>query len=221
VSIQVTSSSQPPQISATSGNQKTGAGGSALFTVTASGSGPIAYQWLFDGIGIVGATNNQLNLTNLQFTNAGVYTVVVSNAAGTTSSSTLLTVGASLGFYQTNHGLVLTWPPPYLLQSATNVVGPYFDVAGASSPYTNATGAGPRRFFRLRAGAAASLVPIGFSGGRFSFGGSGVPGYNYVIEASADLLNWVPIRTNAAPFQFTDPAASNYQARFYRSFFLQ
>jgi len=35
----------------------------------------------------------------------------------------------------------------------------------------------------------------------------GVPDYNFVIEASANLFNWVPLVTNASPFQFTDTRA--------------
>jgi hypothetical protein len=33
---------------------------------------------------------------------------------------------------------------------------------------------------------------------------NGVPGTNYVIEASTNLFNWVSLVTNASPFQFTD-----------------
>jgi hypothetical protein len=45
-------------------------------------------------------------------------------------------------------GLVLTWPVGATLQTATNVSGPYSDVA-ASSPYTNRF-SDSQRFFRLR-----------------------------------------------------------------------
>jgi len=46
--------------------------------------------------------------------------------------------------------LLLNWVGSYHLQTATNVAGPYLDLAGASSPYTNALGANPRQFFRLK-----------------------------------------------------------------------
>jgi hypothetical protein len=46
--------------------------------------------------------------------------------------------------------LVLTWPANCILQSSTNVVGPYLDVPGATSPYTNDVTTDPQRFFRLR-----------------------------------------------------------------------
>ena len=38
----------------------------------------------------------------------------------------------------------------------------------------------------------------------FMLGLKGVPDYNYVIEASANLFNWVSLVTNTSPFQFTD-----------------
>jgi hypothetical protein len=47
-------------------------------------------------------------------------------------------------------GAVLRWTGPFALQSATNVSGPYADVPGATSPYTNNNRAVPRQFFRLR-----------------------------------------------------------------------
>lgn len=49
---------------------------------------------------------------------------------------------------------------------------------------------------------------------------SGPIASDYVILASTDLVNWTPISTNAAPtgnFVFTEAAAANYSARFYRA----
>lgn len=45
---------------------------------------------------------------------------------------------------------VLTWGDTSVLQSSTNVAGPYADVLMASSPYTNAMGSVLGMFFRLR-----------------------------------------------------------------------
>jgi hypothetical protein len=45
---------------------------------------------------------------------------------------------------------ILSWTGTSTLQSATNVAGPYLDVPGATSPYTNDSGALPQQFFRLR-----------------------------------------------------------------------
>jgi hypothetical protein len=50
--------------------------------------------------------------------------------------------------YFTNY-VVLTWPNG-ILQDATNVTGPYLDVPGATSPYTNITTSPHDKFYRLR-----------------------------------------------------------------------
>jgi len=46
------------------------------------GSPPLAYQWQLNGVDILDATNAWLSLPKLQLTDAGVYQVIVSNAAG-------------------------------------------------------------------------------------------------------------------------------------------
>jgi uncharacterized repeat protein (TIGR01451 family) len=56
--------------------------------------------------------------------------------------------------YNVGSDLILTWEGQYVLQAATNVIGPYVDVPTAISPYTNLLGTEPRLFFRLRASQA-------------------------------------------------------------------
>ncbi len=68
-------------------NQSAPIGGTATFTVTASGAGPLAYQWQFDGATLAGATNSMLSLTNVQPAQAGAYTVVVTNRVGAVTSA--------------------------------------------------------------------------------------------------------------------------------------
>ncbi|MGC9940597.1 MAG: protease pro-enzyme activation domain-containing protein [Verrucomicrobiota bacterium] len=58
------------------------------------------------------------------------------------------------------------------------------------------------------------------TGGTFQFTVTGQSGQEYIIQASTNLLDWVPIYTNPAPyispFNFVDPNASGYSSRFYR-----
>ena len=56
-------------------------------TVTATGTQPFTYQWRKDGTAIAGATNRTLTLANVTSSAAGAYTVVVTNAQGTATSS--------------------------------------------------------------------------------------------------------------------------------------
>jgi hypothetical protein len=50
----------------------------------------------------------------------------------------------------------------------------------------------------------------------FMLGLKGVPDYNYVIEASTNLFNWVSLVTNASPFQFTDTNRAGFRQRYCR-----
>src|ERR1019366_8059624 len=68
-------------------------GSNATFGVNASGTSPLAYQWLFGGTNIPGATTNFYSITNVQATHAGNYSVIVTNSVGSvTSSVAVLTV---------------------------------------------------------------------------------------------------------------------------------
>jgi len=51
-------------------------------SVAAWGTGPLTYQWLDNGVAIANATNQTLTLSDIQFTNAGLYSVVVSSPLG-------------------------------------------------------------------------------------------------------------------------------------------
>ena len=80
-------------------------GKSVSFSVnTSNGIPPLTYQWLKDGVAIPDATNSLLQITNLQLTNAGVYTVVVSDAVSTTLTSlpatlTVNSAGVGIALY--------------------------------------------------------------------------------------------------------------------------
>ena len=68
------------------------------FTVVATGNRgePLSYQWQFGGTNIAGATASSLTISNIAIANEGYYSVVVTNAIGTaTSSSALMTVVSS------------------------------------------------------------------------------------------------------------------------------
>ena len=71
-------------------------GGSATFSVAASGTTPFTYQWRKDGAAISGATAATLTISNVQAGDAGGYSVVVTNGAGSaTSAAATLTVTTS------------------------------------------------------------------------------------------------------------------------------
>jgi len=59
-------------------SQIVGEGSQPFFSVSAAGPPPLTYQWYFGSNVVAGATNRWLNLTNVQFSQAGSYTVKVS-----------------------------------------------------------------------------------------------------------------------------------------------
>jgi endonuclease/exonuclease/phosphatase family metal-dependent hydrolase len=95
-----------PIITAQPQNQSAAVSGTAMFSITASGSTPLAYQWYFNTNTLIpGAITNSLTVTNAQFTNAGSYSVVITNSVGSvTSVVAVLTVssGASSVIAQWN-----------------------------------------------------------------------------------------------------------------------
>lgn len=128
----------PPGISTQPGSQSARAGAAVVFTVAANGTGPLGYQWRKDGTAISGATSASLTLGNIQSSDAGAYTVVVTNAAGSiTSSAATLTIGI---------------PPGIAVQPVDQIVK-----AGASVGFTvTATGTPPLSYQWNKDGAPVS-----------------------------------------------------------------
>jgi hypothetical protein len=71
-----------PQITVHPQNQTVAVGGTASFTVTATGTAPLTYQWLHGGFAVGGVTTSNLTINPVTETDEGSYTVRVSNAAG-------------------------------------------------------------------------------------------------------------------------------------------
>jgi hypothetical protein len=100
----------PPVITAQPTNQTVNVGQTAVFSVIAGGSAPLNYQWKYGGTNILNATNTTLTLTNVQLTQAGSYSVTVTNIAGSTNSvSATLTVNVPV-CTPAPSGLVSWWP---------------------------------------------------------------------------------------------------------------
>jgi hypothetical protein len=134
------------------------AGQTANYTVAASGSAPLSYQWFCNGTLLPGQTNAGFTLTNVQPTNAGQYYAQVSNEAGSALS------GAA-GLSVSTKGI---------------------------------------------------LVAPAIVNNQFQFALEGVAGARYIIDASSNLVAWLPWQTNA-PGTFLDSLSSNVTQRFYRA----
>ena len=109
------------------------AGSTATFAASASGAAPLNYQWLKNGNNVViGATTNVLTLAGVTTNSAGNYSLVVTNAYGSiTSSVAALTVTLPVFSIQSvaandngSFTLNLTGTPgaSYVLEATTNLL---------------------------------------------------------------------------------------------------
>ena len=75
--------------------QSVQAGANVTFSVTATGSGTLTYQWYKDSVSITGATASTLSLPAVSASNAGAYSVKITNSVSSiTSTGFALNVGA-------------------------------------------------------------------------------------------------------------------------------
>jgi hypothetical protein len=96
VSLTVLSLFIPPSITSYPEKLTATAGSPAMFTVGASGTQPLTFQWLLGGVAIPGATSATLVIADVQVADAGTYSAVVTNPAGSsTSIGAVLTVAAA------------------------------------------------------------------------------------------------------------------------------
>lgn len=149
-------------------------GGNVGFTVFKAGIAPTSYQWRFRGTNIAGGTSSSLNLTNVQASDAGNYTVVLSNSGGTiTSSNAFLDVRVPDPFaFEPFAPAVTTYAP------GANLIG-QTDAGGQG--WTQAGPAGVQPV--IQSGSLSIGGLAGPSGNSVKFGGMGtsarfVPGTN-------------------------------------------
>lgn len=109
-----------PTITVQPVSQSVASGGDAIFSVSATGTPALTYQWYKNGVAMSGKTSSVLSLTGVTSGDAANYTVKVTNAYGSaTSSAATLTVGSLF----TAYWLAMTSDP-------------YPTIHGGSDPYT-------------------------------------------------------------------------------------
>src|SRR5690349_21196961 len=97
----------PPAITAQPRSQSVSPGANVTFRVTAAGTPPLSFQWFWNEAPVDAATNSTLVLTNVNLTQAGSYSVVVSNDGGPiTSGGAVLSVDPT--FTKITTGLIAT-----------------------------------------------------------------------------------------------------------------
>lgn len=104
-------------------------GATVTFTVAAQANAPLTYQWQVYGTNLPGATSTTLTLSSVSLSQAGPYSVVVSNVWGTVTSQ-----GAELDVRET----VIT---RYVWQDSPSPTPPYTNWATAARVIQDAVAA--------------------------------------------------------------------------------
>jgi hypothetical protein len=160
----------PPSISSGPANMVVGIGLNATFSVSATGSLPLAYQWEFNGTNLDGATVSSLTISNVQVANAGTYAVVVTNLYGIANSNALLTV---------QDPFIVSQPQNQTITEGT-----------AASFGVSAVGTLPLRYQWLKQG-----LPL-VDGGNIS--GAQTPSLTLSNVQAADVANYSVVVANAS-----------------------
>ncbi len=130
VRVELIPAGTAPLINTQPQDQTVFTGQTATFSVIASGTGPLTYQWYYnENTLLTNATSSSLTITNAQPSDIGGYSVIVSNAFGSAISDTAeLTVSAATAPSIVNQPQSLTVLPG---QSAVFTV-----TAGGSAPFS-------------------------------------------------------------------------------------
>ena len=96
--LTVSATTSPPIFQYQPNSTTVNVNGTATFSVGLVGTPPLKYQWYKGGAAIAGATSTYLTFPSAQLTDAGVYSVSITNPVGTvTSTNASLTV--NLGWH--------------------------------------------------------------------------------------------------------------------------
>jgi len=219
----------PPGIITQPKSQTVIQGTNVTFSVVVSSVSYPTYQWRFAREArnnIPGATNSSYTVTNAQATNAGDYSVAVTNAVGYTNSAvaqltvrvpplitrqpqgTNVTIGSPVTFDVGVEGsptLRFQWRFNgadifgATTQGYTNSNVHAADGGDYSVVITNGVGATNSIDAHLTVTVPALRLtsPQRLATGSFQFYVSGVSNQPYVVEGSDNLTNWTPLNTNA------------------------
>jgi hypothetical protein len=127
----------PPSIAVQPTNNTVSPNGGVTLNVSATG-GDLSYQWQFDGTNIAGGIGASLTITNVSAANIGVYTVIVSNAAGSVTSTSVMLASVDIKMFA---GIIVDGPlgSNYLIQATANLASTNWttltNVALPTQPY--------------------------------------------------------------------------------------
>jgi hypothetical protein len=220
-------------------------GSTVVFSVGVTATAPVGYQWYQDGFPLDGETDSTLTLDDVADSDAGDYTVTVTNVYGSvTSSPAILVTVPPLIVSQPASVIALVGQPvsfsvsvngatPFTyqwLKDGGNVPGAVnrilnipsvalSDAGGYRVAVTNPIGSQMSQVATLSVyTTAVPNLTIVYSNDVATVALSGVPTYRYAIQASTNLTQWSAVQTNVSPFTLTE--TNLYRMRFYRGIYL-
>ena len=134
----------PPSITTQPSNVTVTAPNAANFSVVATGDAPLSYQWRRNGVDIAGATSSSYTLDPTALgDSSALFSVVVTNGAGTvTSSSATLTVNIAPGITTQPANVTVTAPASATFTVVASGTAPFaYQWRRNSVPIGGATGA--------------------------------------------------------------------------------
>ena len=153
-----------PTITSQPASQTINAGQTATFSVTASGTAPLSYQWFQNSTAISGATSSSYTTPVETVSNSGThFSVTVSNSAGSATSNTAtLTVNGVIGALNPstnslNFNNVTVTTNSVLSVSFTNAGTASITISSATVSGTGFTGSGISNNQVVPAGQSATL----------------------------------------------------------------
>ena len=163
VAITISGGSTPASITQDPASIRRLPGTNAVFTVLAQGTGPITYHWRKDATPSALSSSATLTVSNLTANDAGAYSVIVSNSAGTqTSSGAVLSIASRpvISPSKVNSSIRLAFTGEtgvtYRVETATNVTATAWNTLTNLTPLADGplaitnTPASSNLFYRLR-----------------------------------------------------------------------
>ena len=169
--------------------------GATLMTVTASGNLPLIYQWQLNGVTVAGQTNATLTLANPQYSDAGNYTVLVTDNSSLTVTSAPALLQVSIAGYGSTPlpaGLVGFWTGN---GTTADLVGSHNGILQSGATYGAGIGAqafsfdGNNAYVDLGGWSPGTTWTVGAW-----FNASGTPGGRHTIAGGvSDCRDWAVV----------------------------
>ena len=168
-------------------------GKTATFSASIRGGKPITFNWQKDGVDISGETKNKISRRGVKVSDAGTYSIIASNAAGSLTLSAELTVAAKAT--DAIAGARVPLDEASRLSAVEDADGDgmsnLLEHALGSDPASNVSTHSPI-VDSVEDGSGDTFVSFSYSENKSA------TGITYIVERSTDLKTWEPVDLSKA-----------------------